>query len=171
VTGAFDDPFRTTLMSMYGAAAAVERDDRAGLHLLLNDLYESYEDFPALLTAMSYVTLDRLDAALALSGDRAVSGEESRELAQRLLVGANSYAITDTASIHAAAQRLDAVRRHDTVAAIQEVRTARAIVSDADLLCGATALLTATIGVWADRAGEDRTAALRGLCLASLTAA
>lgn len=154
---------------MFGAVAAVERDDREGVDVLLRDLYDSYEDFTALLTTMSYVTLERLDAALALGGSdgRPMSPDASRALAEQLLEDAHAYEITGAVGVHAAAQRLDTVRRCDVARVAAEVDAARSVASDIELLYGAIALLTATVAVWADRTGRARTRAIRELCLAS----
>ncbi len=157
------------LNCMYGAVAAVERDDREGVDVLLRDLYESFEDFTALLTTMSLVTLERLDAALAL-GDPAshpLSAEDSLALAAQLLEDAAAYDITGPIGVHTAAQRLDIVRRFDAARMALEVRAARSMASDAELLYGAVALLAATVAAWADRTGRARERAISDLCLAS----
>lgn len=154
---------------MYGAAAAIERSDREGMTLLLHDLYHAYPDFAALLMAMSCLTLDRLDAALAESHEDTppLSASERRSLAERILDDANAYEVTDAVAVNAAAQRLDSVRRWDADQVAVDVDAARAVTSDSDLLYGATALLTATLAVWADRTGRARSRAIRELCLAS----
>ena len=46
---------------LLAAVAAVVRDDRAGLDLLLRDLYCSFDDFTELLATVSFATLDRFD--------------------------------------------------------------------------------------------------------------
>lgn len=154
---------------MYGAAAAIERDDREGMELLLHDLYHAYPDFASLLMAMSFLTLDRLDAALSEPDPTAapLSPSERRTLAEQILGDANGYEVTDAVAVHAAAQRLDSVRRWDAEQLAADVDAARAVTSDSDLLYGATALLTATLAVWADRTGRTRARAIRELCLAS----
>lgn len=154
---------------MYGAAAAIERADREGMELLLHDLYHAYPDFATLLMAMSCLTLDRLDAALAApdSNVTPLSPSERRSLAEQILDDANAYEVTGSVAVHAAAQRLDCVRRWDAEQLAAEVDAARAVTSDSDLLYGATALLTATLAVWADRTGRTRARAIRELCLAS----
>ena len=157
------------LCSMYGAAAAVERADREGMELLLHDLYHTYTDFATLLMAMSCLTLDRLDAALSESDAQGapLTSSERRSLAEQILGDAHAYEVTGAVAVHAAAQRLDSVRRWDAEQVAVEVDAARALTSDSDLLYGATALLTATLAVWADRTGRARSRAIRELCLAS----
>jgi hypothetical protein len=159
------DHVRDALASMYGAVAAVVRDDRAGLELLLRDLYASFDDFTELLATMSFATLDRLQAALAEG--HAPSPRETRALAEHLLTEAHRLALADAVPVQAAARRLDAVRRHDHEEVSAEVEHARSVATDAELLSGATALLAATVGVWADRAGRNANRAASDLCLAA----
>jgi hypothetical protein len=96
-----------------------------------------------------------------------LSASERRTLAEQILGDANAYEVTGAVAVHAAAQRLDSVRRWDADQVAVEVDAARALTSDSDLLYGATALLTATLAVWADRTGRARSRAIRELCLAS----
>jgi hypothetical protein len=159
------DHVRDALASMYGAVAAVVRDDRAGLDLLLRDLYCSFDDFTELLATVSFATLDRLQAALAEG--HAPSPRETRALAEHLLTEAHRLALADAVPVQAAARRLDAVRRHDHDEVSAEVQHARSVASDVELLNGATALLAATVSVWADRSGRNANRAVSDLCLAA----
>ncbi len=159
------DLVRDALASMYGAVAAVVRDDRAGLDLLLWDLYQSFDDFTELLATMSFATLDRLQAALAVG--HAPSPRETRALAEHLLTEAHRLALADAVPVQSAARRLDAVRRHDHDEVTAEVEHARTVATDVELLNGATALLAATVAVWAERAGRNATRAVSDLCLAA----
>lgn len=158
------DEVRDTLSRIYGAVAAVVRDDRVGSDLLLTDLHESFDDFSELLAAMSFATLDRLDAALATGSQ--LSPRESRALAQYLLTEAHRYAMSDAIPVQSAARRLDAVRRHDHDQVMVEIEQARSVASDSELLWGATALLTATVSMWAQRSGQSPRRAAADLCLA-----
>jgi hypothetical protein len=158
------DEVRDTLSRIYGAVAAVVRDDRVGSDLLLQDLHDSYDDFSELLAAMSFATLDRLDAALAAGAQ--LSPRESRAMAQYLLTEAHRYAISDAVPVQAAARRLEAVRRHDHEQVMAEIEHARSIASDSELLYGATALLTATVSMWAQRSGRSTRRAAADLCMA-----
>ncbi len=155
---------RETLSRIYGAVAAVVRDDRLGSDLLLTDLHDSFDDFSELLAAMSFATLDRLDAALATGVQ--LSPRESRAMAQYLLTEAHRYAMSDAIPVQAAARRLDAVRRHDHEQVVAEIEHSRSIASDTELLWGATALLTATVSMWAQRSGQSPRRAAADLCLA-----
>jgi hypothetical protein len=156
---------RDALSSMYGAVAALVRNDRAGMDMLLNDLDGSFAELTELLATMAFATLDRLDAALA-SG-QPMSARETRSLAQQLMTDAHRYAVVDAMPVQAAARRLDAVRRHDHDHVAAEVMHARTMASDIELLCGATALLTATVNVWAQRSGRTMNEAVNDLCLAA----
>jgi hypothetical protein len=158
------DDVRDTLSRIYGAVAAVVRDDRMGSDLLLTDLQDSFDDFSELLAAMSFATLDRLDAALATGAQ--LSPRESRAMAQFLLSEAHRYAMAEAVPVQSAARRLDAVRRHDHDQVVAEIAHARSVTSDAELLRGATALLTATVSMWAQRSGQTPRRAAADLCLA-----
>lgn len=149
---------------MYGAVAAVVRDDRAGVGLLLTDLHDAFDDFTELLAAIAFATLDRLDAAL--EAGPALSPRESRTLAEHVLVDAHRYALAEAIPVQTAARRLDAVRRHDHEMVAAEVQNARSVASDDELLWGATALLTAVACAWARRTGRPPNAAVAELCLA-----
>ena len=156
---------RDALGSMYGAVAAVVRDDRAGMRLLLDDLYTSFDDFTQLLATISIATLDRLDAAL--SAGEALSPRETRSLAEHLLTEAHRLAIADAVPVQSAARRLDAVRRHAHEEVAAEVHHARSVATDLQLLTGAIALLSATVSAWADRSDQTADHAVTELCLAA----
>jgi hypothetical protein len=172
------DDVRETLSRIYGAVAAVVRDDVLGSDVLLADLHESFGDFSELLAALSFATLDRLDAALS-TGD-VLSPRERRAMAQFLLTEAHRYALLSAAGVagrggavpvQSAARRLDAVRRHDHEQVLAEIEDARLVSSDAELLWGATALLTAVVAMWAQRSGQSPRRAAADLCLAVSVAA
>jgi hypothetical protein len=171
------DDVRETLSRIYGAVAAVVRDDVVGSDVLLADLHESFGDFSELLAALSFATLDRLDAALA-TGD-VLSPRERRAMAQFLLTEAHRYALLSAAGtgragavpVQSAARRLDAVRRHDHEQVLAEIEDARTVSSDAELLWGATALLAAVVAMWAQRSGQSPRRAAAGLCMAVSVAA
>ncbi len=159
------DHVRDALSSMYGAVAALIREDRIGMELLLGDLRENFDDFTELLATIAFATLDRLDAAL--TSGCALSPRETRGLAQHLLTEAHRFALVDAIPVQAAARRLDAVRCHDHEFVTAEVMHARTVASDADLVCGAVALMAATVNVWADRSGRTTHKAIADLCLAA----
>ena len=156
---------RDALSSMYGAVAALIREDRIGMELLLDDLRRGFDDFTELLATMAFATLDRLDAALTTGTP--LSPRETRSLAQRLLTDAHRLALVDAIPVQAAARRLDAVRRHDHGFVAAEVMHARTVASDAALLFGAVALLAATVNVWAERSHRTLHKAIGDLCLAA----
>ena len=91
---------------------------------------------------------------------------ESRALAQYLLTEAHRYAMSDAIPVQSAARRLDAVRRHDHDQVMVEIEQARAVATDTELLWGATALLTATVSMWAQRSGQSPRRAAADLCMA-----
>ena len=159
------DDVRDALSSMYGAVAALVRADRVGMDLLLRDLVDSSPDITETLATMAFATLDRLDAAL--SAGHVMSARETRSLAQQLITDAHHYALVDALPVQAAARRLDGVRRHDHAHVATEVMHARTMASDTELLWGATALLAATVSVWAERSGRTMTEAVGDLCLAA----
>lgn len=159
------DHVRDALSSMYGAVAALVREDRIGMELLLDDLRRGFDDFTELLATMAFATLDRLDAALTTGTP--LSPRETRALAQHLLTEAHRIALVDAIPVQAAARRLDAVRRHDHGYVAAEVMHARTVASDTELLYGAVALLTATVDVWAGRSNRTLHKAVADLCLAA----
>ncbi|MBI5089105.1 MAG: hypothetical protein HZB15_09690 [Actinobacteria bacterium] len=168
------DDVRETLSRIYGAVAAVVRDDLLGSDVLLADLHDSFADFSELLAALSFATLDRLDAALATG--EVLSPRERRAMAQFLLTEAHRYALHPAAGgaavpVQSAARRLDAVRRHDHEQVLAEIEDARSVSSDAELLWGATALLAAVVAMWAQRSGQSPRRAAADLCLAVSVAA
>jgi hypothetical protein len=156
---------RDTLSSVYGAVSALVREDRLGMEVLVDDLRCGEENVTELLTTMAFATLDRLDAALTTGTP--LSPRETRSLAQQLLTEAHRLALVDAVPVQAAARRLDAVRQHDHGLVAAEIMHARSVASDADLLHGAIALLTATVAVWADRSGRSLHQAISDLCLAA----
>ena len=159
------DHVRDALSSMYGAVAALVREDRIGMELLLDDLRGGFEDVTELLATMAFATLDRLDAALTTGV--ALSSRETRALAQHVMTEAHRFALVDAIPVQAAARRLDAVRRHDHEFVAAEVMHARSVASDTELLWGAIALLAATVGVWAERSNRTINKAVADLCLAA----
>jgi hypothetical protein len=163
------DDVRDTLSRIYGAVAAVVRDDRVGTGVLLGDLRESFDDVAELLSTLSLATLDRLDAALA-AGDK-LSPAERRAMAQFLLTEAHRYAMSDAVPVQSAARRLDAIRRHDHDQVLAEIEQDRALASDEQLLWGATALLSAVVALWAQRSGVSPRRAAADLCMAVSVAA
>ncbi|MEZ5249578.1 MAG: hypothetical protein R2713_10310 [Ilumatobacteraceae bacterium] len=66
---------------MYGAVAALVREDRIGMEVLLDDLRRTCTDPTELLATMAFATLDRLDAALTTGTQ--LSPREAQALAQR----------------------------------------------------------------------------------------
>jgi hypothetical protein len=155
---------RDVLGRIYGAVAAIVRGDRLGVDLMLADVHASSDDIAELLAAISYATLDRLAAALEPGG--VLSPHETRAMASALLTEARQYSVSEAASIHAAAQRLDAVRRHDRDQVLLGIERARSMATDLEVLWGATALLTATVSEWARRSGQSPRRAAADLCLA-----
>lgn len=157
---------RTTLQTIYGAVAAVVRNDRDGLDLLVADLFRSRHDVPTLLAAVSLATLDRLDAALGEGRDQVA--RSTRDLAEQLLVESYRCALTSGAiPVQTAARRLEAVRRHDHAQVAVEIDEARSVASDHDLLLGSIAVLTATVAYWAEATGRSVQRATNDLCLAA----
>jgi hypothetical protein len=157
---------RSTLVTIYGAVAAVVRNDRDGLDLLVDDLFHTRHDLPTLLAAVSLATLDRLDAALGEGPDQVA--RSTRALAEQLLVESYRCALTvDAVGVQAAARRLDAIRRHDHQQVAHEIDEARRLASDHDLLLGSLAVLTATVSYWAERTGRSMQRATNDLCLAA----
>lgn len=160
-----NDQIRDTLVSLYGLVAAVLRDDREGVDILLDDLRTSFEHVHELLTAISFVTLDRLDATIDDAG--ALSEDDGRSLAADLLTLARHYDLAAPAAVDAAAWRLDAVRRRNHGQVVVDIDEARRVASDTELLAGAAALLTATVSLWARRTGRSPRRAAAELCLAA----
>jgi hypothetical protein len=163
VFDARNDQIRDALMSLYGLVAAVVRDDREGIDLLLNDLRESFDNPHELLTAIAFVTLDRLDATIDDCGR--LDEHDGRNLASDLLTLARHYDLAGPGAVEAAAWRLDAVRRRNHSQMVAEIDDARALATDDDLLAGAIALLTATVSLWARRTGQSPRRAAADLCL------
>jgi hypothetical protein len=101
-------------------------------------------------------------------------------MAQFLLTEAHRYALLSAGApsgragavpVQSAARRLDAVRRHDHEQVLAEIEDARTVSSDAELLWGAMALLTAVVAMWAQRSGQSPRRAAADLCLAVSVAA
>ena len=162
------DHVRDTLSCLYGAVAAIARDDRVGADLLLadmcTDMIAANGDVAELLSAISFATLDRLDAALGTA--ERPTGRESRAIAQYLLTEVHRYSLGDSVPVQSAARRLDAIRRHDHDQANADIANDRAATTDGELVWGAAALLTATVAMWAQRSGLSTRRAAADLCLA-----
>lgn len=156
---------RDALVSLYGLVAAVVRDDQVGVEVLLADIRESFDNIHEMLTAIAFVTLDRLDATIDDCG--ALSPDDGRHLAADLLALARHYDLAAPGAVEAAAWRLDAVRRRDHGLVVAEIDSARSMATDTELLAGAAALLTATVSLWARRTGRSPRRAAAELCMAA----
>lgn len=141
------------------------RSDVRGTDLLLRDLKYSFEDLGEVLVAISIATLERLEAAVAAGPS--FQPRDGRPVAQELLSLAQQFGHCDHETVHSAAWRLDAVRQGDRHQASLDIEQARSTASEDELLGGATALLAATVVLWARRTGQSTTAAASELCLAA----
>ena len=141
------------------------RSDAQGADLLLYDLRNSFDDLGEALIAISFATLERLEAAVAAGPS--FQAHDGRPIAQELLSLAQAFGHCDHETVHSAAWRLDAVRQGDRHQASIDIEHARSIASEDELLGGATALLAATVVLWARRSGQASTVAASELCLAA----
>lgn len=147
---------------LYGSAAALVRGDRVGVELLIEDLCRSLPSLEELLVTVAVATLERLEDAV-----RHVSpGDSGQPIAQQLITRAGSYRIARTATIHAAAWRLDAVRCGDRSTAADDVLNSRRIGDDYELVHGAVALFAAALEFGAAARGVDAEETARRLCYA-----
>ena len=150
------------MSQLYGAAAALVRGDRPGAELLVGDLRMSIPSLEELLVTISVATLERLEDAF-----RHVSlGDPRRPIAQQMVARAVSYRIARPATVHAAAWRLDPVRRADRAAAAENVAQSRRVGSDDELALGAVALFAAALELGASSRGIDAESTARRLCYA-----
>jgi hypothetical protein len=157
-----------TLSALYGAAAALARDEHGDAALLVDHLIDTV-DVHAVLLAASFATLERLEAAMA-DPDGPVR-RDTRSFAIYLLDLATSLGLGSRQSVHSAAWRLDAVRLGDAAAASEAIMTSRRQLPDADLVAGAVAVLSVMVSIAAARDGEPAPASAQHLCLAALLAA
>lgn len=150
------------MSQLYGSAAALVRGDRPGAEMLIGDLRASIPSLEELLVTVSVATLERLEDAF-----KHVSlGDPRRPIAQQMMTRATSYRITRPAAIHAAAWRLDPVRRADRAAATDNVANSLRIGDDEELVLGAVALFAAALELGAAARGIDAEATARRLCYA-----
>lgn len=156
---------REALACLYGAVAAVMRDDDDGASILLGDLRSCFDDVADLLVAISVATLERLEAAIAAGP--AIEPAHGRPIAHELLSVAHGYDVAARDAVQYAAWRLDAVRQGDRHQVMLDVAGSRAIASDEELINGAAALLAATVVLWARRTGQLPGHAVVDLCLAA----
>ena len=158
-------PWRTgdRLAEVYGAAAALLRNDRGGAGILVAMLVDDDDLLDVLLTLAS-AALERLDRALTAAPEQGT--HPSSRLARELLDLAleTGFALPD--SVHAAAWRLDAVRREDMALLAHSVSAFRPQLDDFDLVAGAVALLAALVTFGARCAGEAVLASAERLCVA-----
>lgn len=156
---------REALLCLYGVVAAVIRDDRVGMDLLLADLEDSFGSRYELLTTVSFATLERLDATVDDSS--VLTEDDGRSMAADLLSLAQHYGVAASTAVQSAAWRLDAVRRRDHARVIDEIDRAGQLADDRELLSGAAALLTAAVCIWARATGRSPRRAASDLCLAA----
>lgn len=156
---------REALVCLYGAVAAVMRQDADGTELLLADLTTCFADHDELFVAISVATLERLEAAVRAGPS--IEPHEGRPIAQELLAIAQSYHVADLDTVQFAAWRLDAVRQGDRSQAVADILGSQELADDRHLVLGATALLAATVVLWARRTGQSPARAVSDLCLAA----
>lgn len=150
------------MSQLYGSAAALVRGDRPGAEMLVADLRASIPSLEELLVTVSVATLERLEDAF-----RHVSlGDPRRPIAQQMISRAVSYHIARPAVIHAAAWRLDPVRRADRLAATENVAHSQRVGADDELVLGAVALFAAALELGAMTRGIDAETTARRLCYA-----
>ena len=157
------DRIDAAMVNLYGSVAAMIRGDRIGARLLLADLRLEMRSTPELLVAVSFATLQRLEAAFE---ERSLRTHD-RPLAGDIVRTAIGYGAAPASSVHAAAWRLDAVRRNDRRRARRDVSGSRRIATDEQLVAGAVALLAAVVELAATCAGDEADVAARQLCLAA----
>ncbi len=165
VFDAKNDQIREALVCLYGIVAAVIRDDRVGMELLLSDLGVAFDSRYELLTTISFATLERLDATI--DDCRFLSEDDGKVMASDLLSLAQHYGIAAIGAVQSAAWRLDAVRRRDHERVVAEIDGASQLADDRELTAGAAALLTAAVCVWARTTGRSPRRAASDLCLAA----
>ncbi|MGD9701947.1 MAG: hypothetical protein AB7Q42_16070 [Acidimicrobiia bacterium] len=157
-----------TLSALYGAAAALARDERGDAEMLVAHLLDT-EDVHGVLLAASFATLERLEAAVC--GAPAPWRADTRMFAGHLLELATATGLGSAQSVNAAAWRLDAVRLGDSAAASEAIAISRKQFDDADLVAGAVAILSVMVAIAAARVGEPVPQSAQNLCLAALLAA
>jgi hypothetical protein len=123
-------------------------------------------DTDQVLVAISIATLDQLGDGIG-DGTGDVRGASTGDLAAALLDRAVQFDVSPRSAVHAAAGRLEAVRRNDRWRLTSELRRARAIDSDNGLVDGAIALLAATVELCAQRRGQTPELMAGRLCRAA----
>lgn len=156
-------PSGIRLAELYGAAAALLHRDRGGAGVLVAAMVEEARLEELLFTAAS-ASLERLERALTSAPT--LSAPARGGLARELLDLALETGFTVPDSVHAAAWRLDAVRRGDQALLLHSISAFRPELDDFDLVAGAVALLAALITYAARRSGESVSASAEHLCLA-----
>jgi hypothetical protein len=159
-----DEPFGRAVVSIYGAVAALIRDDAAGARLLMDDLRLGFEHVAEPLVALSFVTLEQMQVTF----DPALSTEHPAPTAGQLIDEATAFGVAPGRSVHAAAWRLDAVRRCDGRKVRRDLRASHAAGDADELVAGAVSLLAAVVAAGARRRGEPAGAVTRDLCLAAV---
>lgn len=152
------------LAELYGAAAALLRGDRGGAGILVAMLVAEDQLADVLLTAAT-AALERLESSIAapVVERRPRSGETARDLLDLAL--GTGFAVPD--AVHAAAWRLDAVRRDVTELFTHSITAFRPDLDDFDLVAGAVALLAALVAFAATFAQQQPQASAQHLCLAA----
>jgi hypothetical protein len=153
---------------MYGAVAAIVRDDQAAVEMMILDLTHALEDVNEVLTTISIATLERLHVAVTSGAD---ASPEHALSARQVLAMASEYGLSNRRMIHAAAWRLDAVREGDRSRAAADIVRSQSLGTEDELTYGAIALLAAIVAVWANHTGRSPKVAASDLCLAASLAA
>ena len=156
---------RTALVSLYGAVAAVVRDDEQAVRLMLADLEERCAGLDETLIVISLATLERLADVPADDNDG--GGHAAREV----LSIADRFGSSSRRAVESAAWRLDAVRRGDQSGAVRDILRSRGLASEYDLARGAVTLLAAVVFRHARLCGRSPRRMAADLCLAASLAA
>ena len=157
---------------MYGAVAAVVRDDQPAAEMMLADLAVALDDVNEVLMTISIATLERLEVAVSSGAGWSHTGGLTGGLsARQVLAMASEFGVSSRRTVHAAAWRLDAVRDGDRSRAAADIVRSQTIGTVDELTYGAIALLAAIVAVWANRTGRSPKVAASDLCLAASLAA
>lgn len=159
-----DDPFGRAIVNIYGAVAALVRGDADGAGVLMADLRDEFEHLAEPLVTLSFVTLEQMQVTY----DPSLPDDPPAPTAEELIDHARSFGIATGRAVHAAAWRLDAVRRCDGRRVRRDLRSSREAGDDDELVAGAVALLAAVVAAGARRRGEPAGAVTRELCLAAV---
>lgn len=165
----------------YGGVSAMLQNDRPGSDVMIRDLAAVCDDVTEAMWALAILTLERLGSAAAHRADAAGLIADALIADAQVLAGwstgpapatsAGRAGSTIPLSVQAAACRLDSLRVGDLDGFAAATVGLQDVVTDFDLLVGATALLAAAVRSGAHASNRQADDVCRELCLAAVFAA